>query len=755
MRNCARVSGLRQLGFLSVACCLLQLAAQQPIIADEPEKPAKKTETPSDSPKPADKPAAETKSPASRAALSPREIFARTVRGSGWILIPGDKPGTLRTGSAWIIDKQKKLVVTNHHVIRGATKIEVIFPEWEEGRLVTSTPHYMKNSPRFTAKVFLDDAKRDLAFLKLNSLPAEMEALTMSAETTVPGEMVFSVGNPGVIDESLWVFSSGSVRQVGKRSFTYRSGQKVEAEVIETQSPINPGDSGGPVVNEFGEVIGVVSGFSPEARLVSNFIDLSEVKKLFKEVNELWAPTTAEQYYRRGLQHEVRGDWQAAIVEFNEAIKRQKNYALAMAHRGRCFFEQKDSDTAKADFDEAIKIDPDCIDARLGSLKISQQRRDYDTMLADATQIIRIDQANAEAYAQRARAHYFKAAFDSSLKDIDRAIEAKPTSTHYTMRAEVYLKLKDTNAALRDFGKAIDLDPFNEIAVSEMTTTLIDADRANDAIRLTSELLQRSNNNAYALAARARTMLATKRTADAVKDLTAAIELQPRADLYRLRGKAFMDLDDAERSLTDYRQAIKLSPNTSVEHFDLGNAAFRFALYDEAVTEIDAALKIDPKMAVAYMTRAMANYGRGRGEGIVKADVDRAKELDKAYEKAEVSRRRTRHLIFYNDTDETIELSFYFQAPAVDENIYWYPGEPSQTKPIVWKLDPHTTNRLLFNTKSVDAMQFIYTAKSLNSTAVWVANKDKPISIVPEKEYISWRTEDFTYRLYIANPPKK
>jgi tetratricopeptide (TPR) repeat protein len=250
-------------------------------------------------------------------------------------------------------------------------------------------------------------------------------------------------------------------------------------------------------------------------------------------------------------------------------------------------------------------------------------------------------------------------------------------------------------------------------------------------------------------------MLFTKRTADAVRDLTSAVELQPRSDFYRLRGKAYLDLNDAEHSLADYLQAVKLMPESPTAYYDLGAASFHFAKYGEAIEQLDVALRLDPKLASAYMTRAMAKLGLGRNEGIIKEDVERAKQLDKTYENADVARRRTRHLIFYNDTSETIELSFYFQAPAIDENIYWYPGEPASTKPIVWKLDPHSTNRLLFKTKSVDAMQFIYTAKSLDSATVWNANKDTPVNIVPEKEYISWRTEPFTYRLYIKPPTAK
>lgn len=690
-------------------------------------------------------------SPMPVAELPPREIFSRTVRGSAWVVVPGAQAGSYRTGSAWLIDKKKRVVVTNHHVIRGASKIEVIFPEFDEKKLITSPQHYLKESPRFTAKVFLDDAQRDLAFLKLNSLPADVEQLSLATDSISPGEMVYSVGNPGAVDESLWVFSSGSVRQVGRRTVNYRSGQRVNAEMIETQSPINPGDSGGPVMNDRAQVVGVVSGYTADARLVSHFIELSEIKTLQKELEELWEPRTAEQFYRRGVQAENRSDWSAAIADFNNALRLQPNFANAMAHRGLCFLAQKDVDTARADFSEAIKTDSNCIDARMGHLRIAMQNKEYDTMIDDATQIIRIAPNHAEAYANRARAKFFKQDYDASLKDVERAIEHAPTSAHYTMRAEVELKRKNVDAALSSFAKAVEVDPFNEIAVEEMTNTLLNAQRANDAIRMANDLIKRTNNNPYALVARARGMLNTNRPADAVQDLNAALGLQPRNDLYRLRGRAYSDLNEAELALSDYRTAVKLAPGLAIAHYDLGYTAFKFKQYTEAATELDRALQIDDKHAPTYITRAMVKFALNRNPDLIEQDVARAKELDSTYEKAKIEVRTTRHLVFYNDTNETVELSFWFESPAVDEKVYWYPGEPGLTNPIVWKLDPHTTNRLLFRQQSVDARRFLYTAKSLDSKVVWTANKDRPIEMVRDKEYISWRTEDFTYRLHI-NP---
>jgi len=82
-----------------------------------------------------------------------------------------------------------------------------------------------------------------------------------------PGEVVYTIGNPGASDV-LWVHSSGSVRQVAHLDYKMGS-QEVNAWVVETQTPINSGDSGGPVVNGKIELVAINSSHQTNARLMA------------------------------------------------------------------------------------------------------------------------------------------------------------------------------------------------------------------------------------------------------------------------------------------------------------------------------------------------------------------------------------------------------------------------------------------------------------------------------------------------------
>ncbi len=120
------------------------------------------------------------------------------------------------------------------------------------------------------------DRKRDLALVELDRLPKGVKAIDLASEAIGPGAIVQSIGNSGS-SEALWVFTSGTVRSVYQKQFRTGAGEH-DFRVVETQSPINPGDSGGPVVNSSGELIGIAQSISPKARLVSYNVDVSEVK---------------------------------------------------------------------------------------------------------------------------------------------------------------------------------------------------------------------------------------------------------------------------------------------------------------------------------------------------------------------------------------------------------------------------------------------------------------------------------------------
>jgi len=93
---------------------------------------------------------------------------------------------------------------------------------------------------------------------------------------------VHSIGNPGASD-ALWAYTPGAVKSVYKKTWNVRDRKDVhnfEANVVETTSPVNPGDSGGPLLNGQGELTAVTQGGVSAQGTISYFIDISEVRTL-------------------------------------------------------------------------------------------------------------------------------------------------------------------------------------------------------------------------------------------------------------------------------------------------------------------------------------------------------------------------------------------------------------------------------------------------------------------------------------------
>ena len=151
-------------------------------------------------------------------------------------------------GSGFII-RADGAIVTNAHVIAGATRIQVA----------------MRDGTTYPARLIGSDEANDLAVIKIDAKNLPVAPLGSSTGLLI-GEWAIAIGNPYgfILANSEPSVTAGVVSGTGRNLATPSEGPGVYVDMIQTDASINPGNSGGPLVNAAGEVIGVNSSiFSP------------------------------------------------------------------------------------------------------------------------------------------------------------------------------------------------------------------------------------------------------------------------------------------------------------------------------------------------------------------------------------------------------------------------------------------------------------------------------------------------------------
>ena len=169
-------------------------------------------------------------------------------------------------GSGFVIDV-KGLILTNDHVVDGATSITVNMP----------------NGHKYKAHLKASDPSHDIAVLQLEEpmkppLTAAQVAKLGDSDKVRVGEWVIAIGSPFSLQKTV---TKGIISAMG-RNMTI--GQRQYLNLIQTDALINPGNSGGPLLNMKGEVIGVNSAINPNGQGIGFAIPVNRAKTIATEL---------------------------------------------------------------------------------------------------------------------------------------------------------------------------------------------------------------------------------------------------------------------------------------------------------------------------------------------------------------------------------------------------------------------------------------------------------------------------------------
>ena len=211
--------------------------------------------------------------------MEPAEVYASVVNSAVSINcsatstnIFGQQTQTASSGSGFIITEDG-YVVTNYHVISGASSVQVT----------------LYNGDTYDAAVIGGDSDYDVAVLKIDASGLQPVTLGESADVNV-GDTVLAIGNP--LGELTFSMSQGIVSSCDRAINV----DGTPFNMIQVDCSINPGNSGGPLVNLYGEVVGIVSAkyssySSTTVEGLGFAIPISDVRSIITDIMENGAVT--------------------------------------------------------------------------------------------------------------------------------------------------------------------------------------------------------------------------------------------------------------------------------------------------------------------------------------------------------------------------------------------------------------------------------------------------------------------------------
>lgn len=177
-------------------------------------------------------------------------------------------------GSGFVVSRDG-VAVTNFHVMDGAQAAKATFSDGNKADI---------------AGAFFMDMDRDVAILKINA-PGELKALSLASEPPKKGETVVAVGAPKGLSFSV---TDGIVSAVRPGSELGEFGAATKGTWIQTSAPISGGNSGGPLVNKAGAVVGMNTLAFRNAQNVNFAISSVDVREILQKASSMAVASLSE-----------------------------------------------------------------------------------------------------------------------------------------------------------------------------------------------------------------------------------------------------------------------------------------------------------------------------------------------------------------------------------------------------------------------------------------------------------------------------
>jgi tetratricopeptide (TPR) repeat protein len=358
-------------------------------------------------------------------------------------------------------------VLTARHVFKDAqAKYEIVTPDDKRYLLNYSS---VKKLPNI-----------DLAVVEFTSSQTYSVAKIGNSDLATEGKAAYVAGFPktsAALNRSIYQFTDGRITANASRPLE-------DGYALVYSNNTLPGMSGGPVLNENGEVVGIhgradtraaeSSSINQNIQIAKTGFNLgipintslrllasSQVDLGVKVPSEPVATgPKADDFYIQGGDKFKKGDYQGAVAAYNQALRINPNYTQAYNNRGSARYSLGDKQGAITDFNQALQINPNLANAYYNRGVARYDLGDNQGAIADYDQALRIDPNLANAYYNRGVARSDLGDNQGAIADFNQTLKINPNEAEaYSSRGTVRLKLGDKQGAIADCNQALKIDP--------------------------------------------------------------------------------------------------------------------------------------------------------------------------------------------------------------------------------------------------------------------------------------------------------